>query len=269
LNSETFYRHALRAGANKTRMALNLGQIYAERGDYVRAEPLLRKVVAMNPDYPMAHNALGNLLLKQGKRDEAERVFAVAAKLAEKAGPDQSRTWMTALNTAFMYYNERDLPAALALLQQARTEFPGTWALIKLESDVLQASGRNGEALALVQEFARANWWHAPAAIVLGRIHLDAGSFTEAGDVLRHASRLDVHDAEALNLLALVDVRQDRLHDAYATQRRAISRQPDQPRQYLMLADILGKMGRAEEAKAALAQVTRLQAAARAQPVAN
>jgi tetratricopeptide (TPR) repeat protein len=269
LNAETFYRHALRAGAAKTRMALNLGQLYAERGDYVRAEPLLRKVVAMNPDYPMAQNALGHLLLSQGKREEAEQVFAVAAKLADQTRSDQQRTWIAALNTAFMYYHDRDLAAALAVLQKARTDFPGTWPLIKLESEVLQASERNDEALALVQEFVRANWWHAAAAIALGRIHLEASRIPEAGAALRHASRLDVHDAESLNLLALLDVRQDRLQDAYATQRRAISRQPDQPRQYLMLADILGKMGRAEEAKAALAQVTRLQAAARAEPIAN
>jgi tetratricopeptide (TPR) repeat protein len=269
LNAETFYRHAIRAGAAKTRMALNLAQIYAARGDYAKAEPLLRKVVAMHPDYPMAQNALGHLLLSQGKREEAEKVFAVATKLAGEAGPDQQRTWIAALNTAFMYYNDRELASALTVVQKARADFPGTWPLIKLESEVLEALEKNDDALALVQEFSRANWWHAPAAITLGRIHLEAGRFTEAAAALRHASRLDVHDAEALNLLALVDVRQDRLQDAYVTQRRAISRQPDQPRQYLMLADILGKMGRDEEAKAALAQVTRLQAAVRAEPIAN
>lgn len=263
LNPETFYRHALRSGATKTRMALNLAQIYAERGDYAKAEPLLRKVVAMNPDYPMAQNALGHLLLSQGKREEAEKIFAVATKLAAAAGPDQQRTWIAALNTAFMHHNDRDFAAALTVLQKARADFPGTWPLIKLESEVLQALQRNDEALALVQEFSRTNWWHAPAAIALGRIHLEAGRFVEAAAALRHASRLDVHDAESLNLLALVDVRQDRLQDACATQRRAVSRQPDQPRQYLLLADILGKMGRADEAQAALAQVTRLQSAVR------
>ena len=263
LNPETFYRHALRSGATKTRMALNLAQIYAERGDYAKAEPLLRKVVAMNPDYPMAQNALGHLLLSQGKREEAEKVFAVATKLASGAGPDQQRTWIAALNTAFMHHNDRDFAAALIVLQKARTDFPGTWPLIKLESEALQALQRNDEALALVQEFSGANWWHAPAAIALGRMHLEAGRFVEAAAALRHASRLDVHDAESLNLLALVDVRQDRLQDACATQRRAVSRQPDQPRQYLLLADILGKMGRADEAQAALAQVTRLQSAVR------
>ena len=269
LNAETFYRQAIRAGGAKTRMALNLGQIYSERGDHARAEPLLRKVVAMNPHYPMAHNALGHLLLSQGKREEAEKVFAVATRLAAEAPSNEQRTWIAALNIAYMHHNERNFAAALTVLQKARADFPGTWPLINLESEVLQATQRNEEALALVQEFALANWWHAPAAIRLGRIHLEAGRFPEASAALRQASRLDVHDAESLNLLALVNVRQNRLQDAYATQRRAISRQPDQPRQYLLLADILGKMGRAEEAKAALAQVSRLQAAVRTETIVN
>ena len=71
---------------------------------------------------------------------------------------------------------------------------------------------------------------------------------------------LDVHDAEALNLMALVSVRQNKLEEACKIQRRAVARQPDQPRQYLLLSDILSKMGRGDEARAALAQVEHLQA---------
>jgi protein O-mannosyl-transferase len=269
LNPETFYRHSLGSGSAKIRMALNLAQIYAERGDYAKAEPLLRKVVAMNPDYAMAQNALGHLLLSQGKREEAEAVFSVATKLADKAQVDQPRTWIAALNTAFMYHNDHDSIAALAVLEKARVDFPGTWPLIKLESEVLQAAQRNGEALALVQEFSRANWWHSSAAISLGRIYLDEDRFAEAGAALHYASRLDVHDAESLNLIALMDVRQNRLQDAFEIQTRAISRQPDQPSQYLLLADILKKMGRGDEARAALAHVTRLQAAVRADSIVN
>lgn len=269
LNPETFYRHSLASGAAKTRMALNLAQIYAERGDYAKAEPLLRKVVEMSPDYAMAQNALGHLLLSQGKREEAEAVFAVATKLTDKTQADQSRTWTAALNTAFMYHNDHDSIAALAVLEKARADFPGTWPSIKLESEVLRAAQRNNEALTLVEEFSRANWWHSSAAITLGRIYFDENRFAEAGAALHHASRLDVHDAESLNLIALMDVRQNRLQDAFEIQTRAISRQPDQPRQYLLLADILEKMGRGEEARAALAQVTRLQAAVRADSIAN
>jgi Flp pilus assembly protein TadD len=71
-----------------------------------------------------------------------------------------------------------------------------------------------------------------------------------------------VHDAEALHLLAMIKLRQNDLKEAFRTQRRAIRRQPDQPSQYILLSNILEKMGRSEEARAALAQVSRLRALA-------
>ncbi|MDP9253469.1 MAG: hypothetical protein M3O66_00775, partial [Verrucomicrobiota bacterium] len=83
------------------------------------------------------------------------------------------------------------------------------------------------------------------------------------------ASWLDVHDVDALNLIAMMRVRQNRLEDAFRAQRRAVARQPDEPRQYVMLSNILEKMGRAAEARAAIAQVTRLRALAQSQPIAN
>jgi Flp pilus assembly protein TadD len=62
-----------------------------------------------------------------------------------------------------------------------------------------------------------------------------------------------------------MEMRQNRLQSAYEIQQRAVARQPDQPRQYLLLSDILEKMGRNEEARAALAQVHLLEGWAKAQ----
>jgi Flp pilus assembly protein TadD len=73
----------------------------------------------------------------------------------------------------------------------------------------------------------------------------------------------------ALNQSALLRVNEKRFAEAYAIQRRAIARQPDEPRQYLILSDILEKMGRNEEARAVLAQVSQLNALARSQPEVN
>ena len=74
---------------------------------------------------------------------------------------------------------------------------------------------------------------------------------------------------EALNLMALLSVRQNKLEEACKTQRRAVARQPDQPRQYLLLSDILTKMGRTDEAREMLAEVSRLKSMALPAVVAN
>ena len=264
---ETFYRHSLRAGSAKTRMALNLGQIYAARGDYAKAEPLLRKVVEMSPDYSMGWNALGHCLFSQGKQKEAEAVFARAIALGEGKQREQPKTWIAALNVASMHYSQKDLPGALVLLDKARADYPGTWPLISFESEMLREANAPETALPFVKEFADWNWWHAGAFLALGQLYSETGNGEKAEAAFRHASRLDVHDAESLNRIALLDLRQNRLQEAYEVQKRAVSRQPDHPRQYLLLSDILEKMGRSDEARAALAQVQHLQAIAQAEPV--
>jgi Flp pilus assembly protein TadD len=113
-----------------------------------------------------------------------------------------------------------------------------------------------------VENFAREHWWHYGAAVALGRLYAEMGKIPGAEAALSHASWLDVHDAEALHLLAAIKMRQNNFEEALRAQRRAISRQPDQPSQYVLLSNILERMGRNDEARAALAEVSRLRALA-------
>jgi protein O-mannosyl-transferase len=259
MSPETFYRHSLAAGAAKPRMALNLGLILVAKGDYEKAETLLRRVVKIYPDYPIATNALAHALFRQGKLDEARKYFLAANECAERTRQEYPRTWIAALNIAHMHYREHDMAAATATMDKARADYPGTWELISYESELLRESKGATAALPIVQQFVEDNWWHANALIALGKLYSEEGSAPQAEAAFRHASRLDIHSVDALNLIALLDVRQNRLEAAWKTQRQALARQPDQPRQYLLLSDILEKMGRHDEAKAALAQVQVLQ----------
>ena len=263
IDSETFYSRSLAAGASKTRFVLNLAQTCAAKKNYAKAEALLRTLVATNPSYAMGRNALAHLLLEEGKSDEAELLFATASR-AQSTAPDQPRNWIAALNLAYMRYSNNDAPAALAILGKARADFPGTWRLIGFESEILRATGEAEKALALVGEFRTSHWWHCAAAIEMGRAYSQERRYAEAETALRHASWLDIHDVESLNLIAALDLEQNRLDAARETQQRAIRRQPDQPQQYFLLADILEKMGRHDDALAALAQVQQLQALAKA-----
>jgi Flp pilus assembly protein TadD len=124
-------------------------------------------------------------------------------------------------------------------------------------------------ALGAVEDFARNNWWHIEAAIAVGKLYAEKGDVAKAEAAFRHASRLDVHNVSALNQSALLRVNQNRFQEAYAIQRRAIARQPDEPRQYLILSDILEKMGRGAEARDALARVQHLQSLAKTQSAAE
>jgi Flp pilus assembly protein TadD len=269
VDPETFFRRTFAAGGSSSRIGVNLGVIYAARGDDAKAEAILRKVLQVFPDFPLARNNLGIALSRQGKTKEAEAMFETASNKAapEKGGYPQ--TWDAAENLARLRHKEKDDVSAFSILERARRDYPGTWELVRFQAQMIREIEGPARALPVVKKFVREHWWHAGASIALGGLLLEMGDLPQAEEAFRHASCLDVHDAEALNLMALLSVRQNKLEEACKTQRRAVARQPDQPRQYLLLSDILGKMGRTEEARETLAEVSRLESMVRPRVVVN
>jgi protein O-mannosyl-transferase len=269
ISNETFARHTIASGGVSIRVILLLGQVYSNRGDYAGAERLLRKALQLCPGYPTARNNLADALLHEGKEKEAEALFADATKAAHESMKEYPRTWIAALNLAHLRHTQQDDAGGIAVLEKARQDYPNTWELISSESELLRETDKLEASLDLIRPFAQNNWWHQRAWMALGRLLAQKGDVEAAAGALRHASRLDMHETDALNLIALMRMRQNRLEEACRTQRRAVARQPDQPRQYLLLSNILDKMGRGDEARAALAQISRLRALADSQKAAN
>jgi Flp pilus assembly protein TadD len=265
-DEETFYKRTLAAGGISGRVAVNLAQVYARRHDYADAEKILRRLVKVAPDYPTGCNTLAALLNLEGKRVEAEALFSSTAKMAQQSRRDYPRTWGAALSLAQLRHQAKDDAAALKILEQARSDYPQVWELICFEAEVLRETQGPEPAMRLVETFASHNWWHHDATLALGRLYAQMEDVKDAEAKLRLAGRLDVHDAEALRLLAIIRLGQNRFEEAVQLQRRAIGRQPDQPSQYMLLSNILEKMGRPEEAQAALAEVSRLRALAGTSP---
>jgi protein O-mannosyl-transferase len=262
ISNETFARHTIASGGASIRVILLLAQVYSDRGDYTGAERLLRKALQLAPDYPSARNNLADALVHEGKRKEAETLFADATEAARKIINEYPRTWIAALNLAHLRHTQQDDAGAIAVLEKARQDYPETWELISSESELLRETNQIDASLDLIRPFAQNNWWHHGAWMALGRLFAQKDDIEAATSALRHASRLDIHETDALNLIVVIRMGQNRLEDACRTQRRAVARQPDEPRQYMLLSNILDKMGRGDEARAALAEVSRLRSLA-------
>ena len=269
VSAEEFYRRTIEAGGGSVRVILNLGHIYSVQGKYARAEVLFRKTLALCPTYLVAKNNLADVLYRQGKTEEAESAYREAAASAPEARKEYPRTWMVALNQAHVCVRENNPNSALQVLAQARRDYPGVWPLISLESELVRREHGPAAALPSVEEFARVHWWHLDAQVALGKLYWETGDPTRAEASFWQASRLDMHDVSALNMITLLHLNQKDFAAAYRTQRRAIARQPDEPRQYLILSDILEKMGRPDEARLVLKQVSNLQALSQSQVAAN
>lgn len=259
---ETFYKRTLAAGGSSARVAVNLALIYGRNGDYAKAEKLFRRVLELTPNYPIARSNLADVLSRQGKTTEAEALLTDATKIAPLEAKEYPRTWVGIYNLAGFRYNAHDDAGAIALLEHARANYPEVWELVSRESELVRRTQGPLAALDLVQDFVRKNWWHHAARLAEGRLYAENGDALHANQALRYAAMLDVHDVEALRLIATMKMHENRLDEAFQAQRRAVARQPDQPSQYILLSDILEKLGRTGEARAARAKVSQLQALA-------
>jgi tetratricopeptide (TPR) repeat protein len=269
VSAETFYRRTIAAGGVSARTGLNLGQIYADRANYAEAEKIFRRVLNAVPDYAIAQNNLASVLAREGKNKEAEALFAVLEQNAMKERNEYPCTWMGALNLARMRHNAHDNVSAIAIIDRAQIYFPEVWELIRMKSEILRETKGPDAALRLVEDFARINWWHHGAAVAVGRLYAQRNDVDLADAALCRASWLDIHDTEALRLIVQMRLRQNKLDEACRFQRRAVARQPDEPRQYVLLSDILARMGRSNEAHAVLARAERLRDLVQNQSIAN
>jgi Flp pilus assembly protein TadD len=62
-----------------------------KKGDTAKAVPVLRKIVDRNPPFPPAYALLGSIYEKQGKQDEARKVYRKAADNAEIPAADRAQ----------------------------------------------------------------------------------------------------------------------------------------------------------------------------------
>jgi tetratricopeptide (TPR) repeat protein len=260
---ESFYRRTLAAGGNSVRLRTNLAQICWRRGDRETAKNDYREMLAMTPDYPLARTALAQILTSEGKTTEAESLLRAGIEAAEGSNSVYPRPWALALALARLQQGNGDLLAALETLRHTSKRATPAWEVIDLEAELVEDIQGPHAALPRVEEFVQLHWWHHDALLALGRLYGEIGEIDRSVECLERASKVDIWETDALNLLVTVLARHNRLAEACAVQQRAIGRQPDEPQPYLVLAKLLLRGGRADEARAALAKFNRLQVMAR------
>jgi tetratricopeptide (TPR) repeat protein len=86
-----FFERAVEMNPSETRGYLGLGSAYLKKNDLKAAEAALRRTLELEPNHERAHYFLGQVLQRQGRREEAQREFAEATRVGPQARQEQLR----------------------------------------------------------------------------------------------------------------------------------------------------------------------------------
>lgn len=247
-NAQRFAEKTIATGGASPRMFVYLAQELGRQGRLVEQEQVYRKTLAMYPDFMTARINLGLCLQKQGRAEEARPLLDIGKAAAFTA--DVPRTWNAALNAAGQLHKEGRSGEALALVREWKPRNPHTWELRGFEANVLRETEGPRAALAVVEEYARAHWWHLPSQIGMASLQRETGDFALALTTARNAQRLDIRGAAAFDEAAKCELALGKLPDALESQAEAVARAPGNPQYLGFFAAILRQLGRDSEALA-------------------
>ena len=259
-DGETFARRTIANGGASPRLLTYYANELGRKGRLAEQEQVYRKIVATYPAFMTARINLGVCLQKQGRTDEAKPLLDLG-----RAGTfvaDVPRTWNAALNAAGQLHKEGRTAEALALIREWQPANPHTWELAGFEANVLRETQGPLAALAVVEKYALAHWWHLASHLGVASLQREAGDFSLALATARKAQRLDIRGAAAFDEAAKCEVSLGRLSDALESQAVAVARAPKSAAYLGFFSAILHQLGRNDEAAAAHRKAEALAAAA-------
>jgi adenylate cyclase len=201
----------------------------ATKEDNALAQKLYKEVIALDPDYAIAYaNLAWTYLADQwfGTSKSPMESLGLAIGLGEKAiALDESEAFGHA-SLGYFYTWARQFDKAVAHAEKALSLDPNSYAILFNSGATLAFSGRPEEAIPLLQKAIRLDPF-APAAILFNTLSI----------AYRMTGRFD---------------------EAVEQAKKAVEREPENPYTYLPLASACILAGREAEARAAAAQVLKI-----------
>jgi tetratricopeptide (TPR) repeat protein len=261
VDGETFARRTIENGGASPRLLTFYANELGRKGRLVEQEQVYRKMLTIYPDFMTARINLGVCLQKQGRAEEAKPLLDIGS--ANTVVSTVPRNWNAALNAAGQLHKEGRSAEALALVREWKPSNPHTWELAGFEANVLRETQGAPAALAVVEKFALAHWWHLPSQIGMASLQREAGDPALALATARNAQRLDIRGAAAFDEAAKCEASLGKMQEALESQATAVARAPRNAAYLEFFSALLHGLGREGEAQAARRKAEALTAAAR------
>ena len=208
------------------------------------AKKRLDEAILIAPDFAIARDTYGDLLLIQGKPDRALKEYQNTLRL----DPDRPRITEKIDRAKAMQIELRKLQQ-VAEKDRSATPKPR----MSFEDEMAQAlehqeADRNQEAEDIYRSILKKDPNHVEAARLLARIAMDHERYGEAEIFLTHALQNAPDYARAWVDLVNAQQQQDKYDEATKSALELLRITPDSPESHMMYAGVIGSAGRHEEA---------------------
>ncbi len=260
-DTETLWKHAIATTSNNYIAHFNLAQALSQSGRFDEAIAECREALKIKPDFPAAHNNLGNALIQskpgsgtvpgQNALDEAIGHFRAALQIK----PDfmQARS-----NLGNVLLQKGQVDEAIAQFQKILEMDPHiAEAEFSLGKAFLQKREVN-KAIAHCQKALEIEPDHAEAQYCLGNAFIAEGKYSEAIANYEAAVRTRPDFFEAHHNMGCVLATIGKTDEALEQFNEALRLNGNDAQAHFALGSLLARLGRREEAVAHLAEALRL-----------
>ncbi len=193
--AEDEYIQAQLTNADRPEAHLNLGVLYAERGDAVASEREYLRALQLDPTLPQAAINLADLYRDLGRDEEGEALLRQQLQSAPKVAELHHALGL-------LLVRRQRLPQAIAELRAAATLAPTQARYSYVYAVALDASGDNAKALHLLEQTRKRHPTDRDTLTALVGFYRQNGQHAQALAVAQQLSTLLPGDAQAQQLLA-------------------------------------------------------------------
>ncbi len=251
-NEETLWRATLTTNPHCVIAHNNLGELLLRRGQADEAIAHFQEALDSDPDDVDVHNNLGNALLQKGRRDEAIAHYHRALAIQ----PDYAKAHY---NLGHALLSTARINEAMSHFQKALAIQPGFAEAHNGLGSALIQTGRGDEAITHFQKALELQPDFAEARYNLGNAFFQKGQLDRAMIHYQMALELQPDHAGIHNNLGWILLQNGRVDEAITHFQAALKIQPDIAPIHVNLAIALLRKGQAREAVAQYEAALKLQ----------
>ncbi|HYK36102.1 tetratricopeptide repeat protein [Alloacidobacterium sp.] len=245
-SAKTLLDTYLSAHNNDARALFDRGYVEDAQGRDDSAADYYQKAIAADPKQFESRLALGLILARQGKQQEAHEQLAAASKL--EPNPPNPTAKAQAWRTLAQFDRSSDPDAAKQELLQALSISPETPPDLLLTGEIAEAEGDEVNAETAYRRLLNQQPASSEATAGLAHVLIAQKKYADAEPLIKTALIRDPDDPALNTQLAIVLNAEGKQDEVVSVLEKLHAKQPDDPAINAMLADAYTQTGAAERA---------------------